>query len=477
MRRPAVVADTAVGQATEAFGRQIQQSARQAGQLGDLLLKRQAEFDALEREVVKARVDARIREKEAEERETLQPGAIGYADTMLSHYAQARQDAIASQPERLQLQLAQDFDERDDHYATRFATGEYHASQRFLRERVDELLQVQTALVSENPSELDDAISKFTTLVDAVTIPGSAKEFIRQAGQNSLVETWIRTLEPHRRLVQLEERNRKKEAVDPLAGETVGDIAQVRGNQVQVLPTATRDRLREEARVEIVLAEHREGEELASRIISEGGGFDPDEVDQNQVLESESKKRLLRLWEKQAAKAEMNQNAVRWSREAATGNPYSGKDRELADHAFRYLRARGGDAKQAAKALLRDKRVLPDTFAEGLMKDMQGTDAAVLQAAYEDLSGVSQIDPGAIRPGAAGIRLQDSLLKWELLTNRFGFSPAEAAKKLAKVNDPNLRRNLDDRLSAESKGETASQHGTRFILERLSAQKPLFDRF
>lgn len=477
VRRPAVVADTAVGQATEAFGRQIQRSARQAGELGDLLLKRQAEFDALEREVVKARVDARVREKEAEERENLQPGAVGYADTMSSHYAQVRQDATLAQPERLQLQLARDFDAQDDHYATRFATSEYLEGQRFLRRRLDELLQVQTASVTENPNGLEGAIAKFTTLVDAVTLPTAAKESIRQAGQNSLVETWIRTLEPHSRLVHLERGGGKGDGAEPSADETVNDISQVRRNLVRDLPPPTRNRLREEAQVEIVFAEHREGEELVRRIISEAGGFDPDEVDQNQVLGPESKRRLRRIWEKQAAKTGMNQIAVRWSREAATGNPYSSKDRELSDLAFRYLRARGGEAKQAAKALLRDKRVLPDTYAEGLMKDMRGTDATVLQAAYEDLSGVSQIDPGAIPTGSAGARLQDSLLKWDLLTNRIGFSPAEAAEKLAKVNDPNLRRTLNDRLSGATEDLLANQHGTRFLLERISAQKPLFDGF
>ena len=466
--RPAVVADTAVGVATEAFGRQIQRSATQVGRLGELLRQRQEKIDALEREYVKTRVDAALRGWEEEERKTLQPGAAGYAQAMMSHHAQEWRSAIEAQSERLRPHLVEEFEGQKDRYLTRFAGLEYSESRRLVRQRIDEILHVQAASVTEDPVTLDAAMTQFASVLDKSPLPAEDLGSARRQGAKTLVETWVKTLDPAQRMAILSASGdpASPEVRSPDAITSVGpeQLALVRE-----LPSRTRRDLWAEAQSDLALAEIRERERLATRIAGEGSALDPDDIRQNTLLSSRAKMRLLALWDMKLRDEDQDLAAVGWSRHPEPGNPHALGDRQQADRAYRYLEAKGEDPHQVALALLRDKRVLPDVYASDLAKGLRSADPGDLQAAYENLSDLSLVDPAFAQTAAFGSDLQDGLLKWRVLTERLGLSAGEAAALLVKANDPEFRRALEGPQTAGPGSVSSFGPDPQTILMRLAA--------
>ena len=78
-RQPQVIVDTAVGVATEKFGRQIQQSAGAVADFGRLIQRHRDRVAELESQRTAQDIDANLKQKEDEARQNPEPGALNLA--------------------------------------------------------------------------------------------------------------------------------------------------------------------------------------------------------------------------------------------------------------------------------------------------------------------------------------------------------------------------------------------------------------
>lgn len=341
VRRPPVVADTAVGAATETLGRQIRQSAGQAGQLGQLLRRRQEQIDRLEVSRAVRQLDAGLKQKETTERQALQPGAAGFTETMLAHFKQDGEQVIVAQPKRLQARLAKDLETQRDLYADRFAALEYAETLKYFRAGIAETAQAQAAEIEQNPGALETALGSIAELVEHSPLPEDERRRLLHTSTDMLVESWAKTLPPEQVLALLDEGS-SGDGTDPLASQALAFPAgqEMRG-KMQGLSSRARARLLGSARDEMAVEEIRESEEIADRIAAEGSGFDPEVIHASRYLAPSRKKHFLDLLDRQVRKEEASLAALDWVQEPAHGDPNSKSDQVFADRAFSRLTAKG----------------------------------------------------------------------------------------------------------------------------------------
>jgi lambda repressor-like predicted transcriptional regulator len=446
VRRPPVVADTAVGAATETLGRQIRQSAGQVGRLGQLLRRRQEQIDRLEVNRAVRQLDAGLKQKETAERQALPPGAVGFTETMLAHFKKDGEQVIATQPKRLQARLAKDIETQRDLYANRFAALEYAEALKYFRDGITETVQAKAAEIEQSPGALETALGSISELVEHSPLPEDERRRLLNTSADMLIETWAETLPPEQVLALLDEGN-GGEGTDSLASQaTASPAGQETPSKMQGLSSQARARLSGSARDEMAVAEIRESEEIAERIVAEGRGFDPQVIHASRNLAPSRKKHFLDLLDKQVRKEEDGLAALEWAHNSAPGDPFSKADRMVADSAFRRLTAKGGDPDQIARSLLRNKGLLPDAYAAGLLNQLRSREPDNVRSGFEKLSVASEIDPVSLRSGRSGARLWDELAKWRVLTQSQALGPDEASVKLARMNDPAVRTAVTDQL-------------------------------
>jgi len=469
VRRPQVVADTAVGKATETLGRQIGQSSRDVVRLGRLLNKRQEGLDALTREKAKLELDKKLKETEAFERQAHQPAGAGFTETMLAHYVREGQAVIEAQPERLRPQLAAELEQQRALYAKRFAAAEYGASQNFVRSGIDEIIESQKALVAEDPASVDLALERVVRVLGSAALPDSVTRALQSSSRDTLIETWFKSFAPETRLELIEQAEKTDEDLDATQPTTAASSKG--GSRVRELTPAARGRLKAEAQADLAIAEIRESEELAGLIASEGSGFDPQMIRQSSRLDPAHKRQLLTLLDGQLQRDQTELAAIDWLRNPGAADQRSPTDRERADRAFQRLKQGGGEPDQLARQMLRRKGVLPETYAAGLASELHSTNAAVLQSAHETLSALAQIEAEPIRSGLNGRVLEDGLRKWRVLVELRGLDAPQAARKLALANDPDRRKGLESELTADPVRMGGAQLDAQHLLARLAGHE------
>lgn len=471
IRDPHVVADTAVGAATSGLGRQIRQSAGQAGQLAQRLRTRQDQIDGLETQRAIRKIDAGLTLREAETRQTLPPGATGFTEAMLAHLEQDGMDAREAQPQRLRDRLSSELNSRREAYLARFAAAEYADNLQYFRDGISEVLETLVTGVREQREPFDAAVATMTGLLDSTPLPTEEKAGLLQSGRNAIGEAWLRSW-PARERLRLLHRPGSEGAQDPADGAGLPSGAALETFAAAMdLPPHVVGRLDAEARDELAEAEVNEEDRIAAQIAKEGRGFDPDIIHHNPILQAERRTALLEMLEEQSREEDKSLAAADWAREAAPANAASSEDRRIADRAFLRLTEAGTAADVVARTLLRRKKLLPPAFAAGLEKELRSPDPDAVLKGHEALTDLFRIDPVSMHMGASGQALSDARAKWRILTGPRGMSRAEAARQLAEANDPALRARLEDRFRERKPDNRMALVDAAEILRRLGGQE------
>jgi hypothetical protein len=445
IRNPQIVADTAVGTATAALGRQVRQSAGRAGQLAQLIRTRQDKIDELETQRTIAKIDAGLRLREDEEQQALAPGADGFTETMLAHLDKEGEDALETRPQRLQDRIQSELAARRGAYAERYSAMEYGASLQYFRDGVSEIVETVAGAVQETRQPFDEAVREIAGVVDRTPLTTVEKEGLLRAGTDVLREAWLRSLPPDDRLrlfTALEEDGGTAQARE-LAGPDRQAL-----NRARELPAHVLKRLGAETRDEQATAELTEDDRMSEQIVAEGSGFDPEIIHRSPTLNPERKAALLGLLEAEIRKDNDSLAAVDWVRAAGPADAVSSEDRRRADQAYRRLTAAGADPDLVARTILHRKSVLPPAFAGSLEKDLKSRDPD----------------------------LHDAEVKWRILTGARGMSSAEAAKQLSAANDPVRRSELQDSLRTRMRENVAPVIDAQGVLERLAHRQVLSDQ-
>jgi hypothetical protein len=466
IRSPQIVADTAVGEATAGFGRQVRQSAGRVAQLGQRLQRRQAQIDRLETLRALRKIDAGVRQREEEERQSLPPGASGYTEAMLAHLGTEAESAVETLPQQLQEKVRDELAGRADAYSARFAAVEHGERQDYFRRGIAELTEELLAPVRDRPETVDEALAALPGLVDGTPLPKEERARLRQAGSDAIREAWISALPPAYRLSLLQAPGAEgvetaSKTVQPLAG----DLARIKD-----LPKHTLARLNAEAREALAVSIVEEEDRIAGQILSKGSGFDPEAIERSPVLPEDRKPQLQALLNEELVREEDERAALDWAGKTVAADPHSVDDAVLADRAYRRLTETGADADMVARSLLRTKRILPPAYLSRLRGSLESTDPDTVGKAHETLAGLFRAEPAAVRSTPRGRALGDAGARWRILKDLKGMSAEEASLQLAAANDPVRRQNLEEQYALQAGGRKPPHADT--IVAMLARHRP-----
>ncbi|MBO6858485.1 hypothetical protein [Roseibium sp.] len=194
VRQPQVIADTAVGQATEGFGRQIQQSAGQLGQLASLAQKRQEQIDDFERKKGWLQFEGQFAQKELDAQTNLQPGAAGYTERMQSQFNEDASKFIESLPESARAQAQLDVEDLRNRYQDRFAKTELKERTRYFQEGVAESTDQIAKNIRANPNTYEESLAYGRQIITESGLPTIEKEAAIKSWERMASIAWFETL-------------------------------------------------------------------------------------------------------------------------------------------------------------------------------------------------------------------------------------------------------------------------------------------
>lgn len=468
-RQPQSIADTAVGVATEKFGRQIKQSAGAVADFGRLMQRHRDRVADLESERTVQDIDVNLKQKEDEVRQDLEPGALNLAENMLLQFDKLSEILLKGKPKPVQERVTKVLEERRPQEALRYAELEYRENQSYFRTEVANLYDGLIAGVKNAPENFHKAVASMETLIADTPLPSVEKRQILASGVDALREAWFKTLPPAERLHFFKglevQQGKSPDFVETggfrgasgsdgiaLLGETP------RGEQKEsseellgrfaALPARTRDRLFAETREELALASVAEGERIAELIATDYRTLDPLEIQNNPTLRDAQKVGFQGLLEKKFREEKGGLASLDWIHSNQTANTFSSVDSNHAAQAYAHLTSRGANPDNTARDILLSHKQVPSAYSTTLQRRLRSLDDAEVRSGFESLSGLHSINPVAIRAGLGGRGMTDALTKWHILTEVRGESGPEAALQIAEGNKPERRSQLAEVVNA-----------------------------
>ena len=486
-RQPQVIADTVVGEATEKFGRQIQQSAGAVADLGRLLQRHRDRVAELESQRSAQDIDVSLKLKEDEARKNPEPGALNLAQNMLSHFDKVSEQLLKEKPKPVRERVEKVLADRRPEVASRYAKLEYNENQSYFRTEVANLYHGLISGVRNAPETFQKAAASMEALISETPLPGAEKRKILASGVNALREAWFKTLPPAERLryfTELELRAKNGEAIEAggftaAAGhEGIANSSKTpRGEQKSVseeflhrlaeLPARTRDRLSAETREEMALVSVSEGERVAERIATDHRTLDPLEIQDNPKLRGGQRTALLSLLDRKYQEDSLGLEALNWIHSHQAANPFSSEDRDQAAVAYNHLTSYGADPDITARDILLSQEQVAPAFAYDLQKRLRSGDSAEVKIGFESLAGLHTINSAAISAAPRGHFMADAVTRWRVLTELRGETGLGAAEKIAEANKQERRSQLAQTVIAR-RHETRLKRTPGAILALLS---------
>jgi hypothetical protein len=476
---PQVVADTAVGEAVAGFGRQIGNSADAIGNLAqkaanarDARLKKRAEeqqqsADNFEYQKVIPKLDAFLKQQEDERRERSRAGEQNYVEKGLALQQEASRAMLEDLPVSVRPQAEKELQQHLKYYTNRLAIQEYTDSQTYYVESVAEITSQLADEVSDDPEAFGRAWQTIGNTLESAPMPVSQKEKLLRQGRETLAEAWVSARPLQDQIDGLTALKNKRQSTggdgfetDPAAtenqdrrgkkaGETdpekATEASSIFDQRAQLLPQHTQEKLLVEAFRKKAAAAVQEEERLVAQIGENPLATNPQEIHDSGFLDAHQKKRMLDTLRNQIREQELDLEAVDWVGGSEKGDPLSQEHNDRLERAFVFLTMDETDRNALAKRLLAAKGILPRSFANELLADLNGQDPDKMVQAHEKLAAIFDIAPRPLRhAGNTPGDLEDAQAKWRLLTDTFGRNHKDVAQQLGKANNTERRKNLDN---------------------------------
>ncbi|GAB2183748.1 hypothetical protein LAB1_10570 [Roseibium sp. LAB1] len=458
---PQVVADTAVGAATAGLGQQI---GRSAGAVGDLAeaaaARRRRQIDDFQVQKAQRELDAKLKEKAAQEQRQAPPGGFGFTEAMMAHLEKSKEQMLKELPERSSPAFDQSVEAQRDRYINGFASIEASENELYFRQGLEEEGARLAAEVRDNPEGLAEAFEQAKTLIRAAPLPAQGKEAAYIKIGETLAEAWAETKPPEELLAAIGDELARREVarsggsgnafkpVDEMVAGTgdldvFSDHRQILAERLKLLPGETLGRMQVNAAKSRAATAAGEADRIASRIETSFGQFDASEIEANDTLEPRQKSRLIGQLDVVKEEHLANIEAANWlfSAEAHVPEPQRQK---TADRAFTFLDDGEIDRDSLARWIVETKGILPDAYASGLRKGTMSSNPEDIKRAYENLAGILALAPQPALLQDRGGDLVVMLEKWTILTKHYGLSPEEASVTLARGNDPATGQALEE---------------------------------
>ncbi|QFT30984.1 hypothetical protein FIV00_10890 [Labrenzia sp. THAF82] len=467
---PQVVADTAVGVATQGFGRQIRSSAQdfaslagtavQTAQVAQDAKKRQHQIDEAEERNRQKKIRSRVTERSIAERARNRPGGAGYTEDMVAFLEKEHAESLRGLSEEGKTRAEQNFKTDRDRYVSGFAAIEAAENEKYFQHGLAEDEELLIEEVSRDPAQAAGALKRAETLLRSVPLPARVKDTAFQRIKERVAETWIGAR-------PLDERLGVLEAELGVRGNETADVLSVNGarkdasdnkredldpewsEQLQGLSDATLQRIYMGTLAEKSGASAAEAERIERRIEETHGLFDPREIDANTALTPHQKVQLNDLKTFAREEQSINISALKWLNSDGSAEIEALDRQTLSDRAFAFLDDGKADKGAVVRLIAREKGVLPRPYAASLKKDLESDADDKVKTAYESLGSLADLGISSIAEEPYQQSFRASRVKWHLLRDRFGLSPEEAASRLARANGGKREREIRTRFDLD----------------------------
>lgn len=476
---PQVVADTAVGTATEKLGRQIETS---TSKVSAWARKRQQQVNSLERAKATLKLEKDALEKLSEERSVSRPGAIGLTEAMLSHLEESARANTEDMQGEEKAQFEQDFEQQREQIAQHAAVIEASENEKYYQQGLADVGSFLVSIVRSHPDMIDSAFERAGTIVNTIPLPTQTKESGLRHIREQLAMSWVEQLPLSEQVdvlsaLKISQNSRAdrmrtepasrggNRAYDDVSGEQLSEIGESTGTTVQHqerlrhLQPHTRDKLLADALRQKSVVSVEEENQLAAQIANDTFAIGPQDILGNDKLEPDQRDRLLFRLEVETREQEENLAAVRWLGVTDDKHDAGSSKQELADRAFTYLDNGKTDRAALVRTIYLKKGKLPSPYRKSLSSALSSADATSIDTAFEDLVELDKIAPEVVT-GSDGERQFDlALTKFKILTEQLGLNREDAAARLANANAPGRRKEL------LSEFEDQSGRGNNFNLD------------
>lgn len=185
------------------------------------------------------------------------------------------------------------------------------------------------------------------------------------------------------------------------------------------------------------------------------------------VLDDSQKVFLLKELDGALADFEKTRAAIRWLDTPGHAPPLDVSSRQMAGVAYKNGVANGKDAGEAAVDILVRKGVVPPPFAKRILADLRSTDPALVKRGHEEATRLHAVDPAALRRAERGFKLENAVLKWQVLRENMRLLPENAALQLARANDPDHAKRRETLLKSEAFRERIATFDADYLEQRF----------
>jgi len=193
-----------------------------------------------------------------------------------------------------------------------------------------------------------------------------------------------------------------------------------------------------------------------------------DEIRNDDFLDPGQKASLEKELNTELNRNSAKRDAIAFGNSARQGNPYDPADRKRADDWYHVQQEHGVGPDEAAEANLA-KGVPPKSYLTEILNGVSSRNAEEVRLAHQRAAAALRLYPDALRGSANAEKVAEAGRRWQFQTLEAGHSPAEAAARLASLNDPEKRKANEEIRESKETTDTLKKIDAAFVESQLTA--------
>ncbi len=447
VRRPQVIADTAVGEATAALGRQIQQSAAQVGELArarseaeerhqkKIQAAHQYQIDHFEGTKRLVAFNASVPQIEAEARKNTKPGGAGYVAGVAEAYDNEAKQVIANTPPSARPIIQRGLVAQRPQVIARAEKSERLQRVQHYRDGVAEVAATTGASITADPATYDAAFGVCAQAISESGLAPTEKEVLLGSVKR---EMQLKFAEGQ----PAKERAKYSAVVEDANGNSEDQPDQGLAPDIlertDALTPKDMAEIGKKGQRDLISAAADKQDRYAQQIDTNLQDVDPDQIRNDPDLNETQKDRVLQRHAAAMEERDKEIDAVALVSTKGRLNPVDPEARGQVDRAWKVIGPNSPNPEASLAELVRNKGVIPELAIKEIEAGLEGRDWQQVLAAYGRASMLVDLDEVALTGSGYAETLKEAKSKWQFYTVKSGFSPEKAAQRLAAANDTDI---------------------------------------
>lgn len=447
---PQVIADTAVGEAREGLGAQIgrtvsglarlagkshEQNAPRIKEVARVREQNSGTFELLKSQV---KLNASMREAEAEQRQRALAGERAYSETLLARRRDAEQAMIKDLPPEMQILAGERVRQKEPDYLAHLAEQEYADDVSYYRQSAAEIFELLAEEVRLEPRKFPEIDAVAAEVVASTPIAGAQKAVLSRHAEEALASAWIEGQPLSEQIRHLKEDEDPGKTTDRGDVATNADrarkqegVAETDSEIVALLGASQRNNLLTNAYRNLAIESLREEERIVSRLSQDPFSVRQRDIQRNDLLSEFQKQKLSVERETQAKEQVTRLSVANWLVSTEAGNQFEPDHQFRTDKAFALFEE--GDVREDdhIRGIVNSKGIVPGSFVARVLNIGPATPNDEIGRDHETLQEIASLNDRAVEFSGKTRDLQKRLNIWVALTRGSGLSPEVAARRIA----------------------------------------------